>query len=74
MQLISNVLISEKDRELVVAMIHYLTEKGCKVVAEGVEDAETNQFLVSRSHGSSRVLLLNAKADFRSGLDFCTII
>lgn len=47
MQLISNVLISDKDRELVVAMIHYLTEKGCKVVAEGVEDAETNQFLVS---------------------------
>jgi len=47
MHLISKIFCSEKEKNLVVSMFNYLTEKGCNVVAEGVEDKETNDFLVS---------------------------
>ncbi|MFC1235332.1 EAL domain-containing protein [Vibrio sp. F74] len=45
LNLIAKVRNSEKEKELVVSILHYIKDKGCNVVAEGVEDKDTNDFL-----------------------------
>lgn len=45
LNLIAKVRNSEKEKELVVSILHYIKDKGCNVVAEGVEDKDTSDFL-----------------------------
>ncbi len=45
MHIISRVLNSEEERKFVESIVSYIQTKKCSIVAEGVEDKETNDYL-----------------------------